>query len=67
MTAAAHGQVPPAGPRESDRGGHVISGADLRYYPWPPVNLTIPYALGADGVVVIVISCHDPAGEVATE
>ena len=61
MTTAADSQVPPARPGESDRGGHVIRRADLGYDPRPPVDLAVPHALGADGVIVAVISGHDPA------
>ncbi len=67
MTTATDGQVPPGFPREPDCGGHVVRRAGPGYHPWPPVDVTVPHALSADGVIVGVIGSHDPAREAATE
>ena len=67
VTTAADSQVPSGGPREPDRGGHVIRRTDPGYRPRPPVDVAIPYALGADGVIVGVIRRYHPARKIAAE
>jgi hypothetical protein len=67
VTAASDRQVAPRTPGEPDGGGHVSRGPGPGYHPWPPVDVAVPDAFGADGIVVGVVGGHDPAREFPAE